>query len=259
MMEFLELTKKFWEFYKINKISPSSTTLYLCLLNIWDNNEQKDFELSDYEISKNLGISRKTIKNSKENLRNLGLISFRVRSGYSTCYKIISDYSLDGSKEKVIAEKKETKTKNIVTLSTPKKENNLVSETNKQVTDKQVTDKQVTDKQVDKKATNQIDENTLIGNELESSKKAIQRKQPTFEEFMDFAKTIEIYTPELDYHLKAKYEQWEASGWRNGYGKFITNWKSSLKNTIPYMTTTNAKKEEVKIPKINRPKNTYNE
>jgi hypothetical protein len=35
--------------------------------------------------------------------------------------------------------------------------------------------------------------------------------------------------------LKLKYESWKESGWKNGNGKKIMNWKSTLLNTIPYI------------------------
>jgi len=37
--------------------------------------------------------------------------------------------------------------------------------------------------------------------------------------------------------LKLKYEAWKVNDWKNGNGKPIKNWKSTLLNTIPYIKT----------------------
>lgn len=41
--------------------------------------------------------------------------------------------------------------------------------------------------------------------------------------------------PNLSFSVKAKYEAWKDAGWKDGNGKKIANWKSKLKNTIPYL------------------------
>ena len=80
---------------------------------------------------------------------------------------------------------------------------------------------------------------------------------PSFEEFMNYAKTLDIYEEGLDVHLKIKYETWKDDGWVSGYNKPIVNWKQTLKNTMPYLRSNN--KNIFNVPKINRPKSTYNE
>ena len=54
---------------------------------------------------------------------------------------------------------------------------------------------------------------------------------PTLEEFLQYADM----SPDFKYPLTAKYEQWVAEGWKDGHGKKIKNWKTKLKNTIPYL------------------------
>jgi hypothetical protein len=54
---------------------------------------------------------------------------------------------------------------------------------------------------------------------------------PTLEEFLNYADM----SPDFKYPLTAKYEQWVAEGWKDGHGKKIKNWKTKLKNTIPYL------------------------
>lgn len=68
----------------------------------------------------------------------------------------------------------------------------------------------------------------------------IQKNEiPTENEFLEYAKTI---LPELkiDYHqsvfsLKSKYLAWKEADWHDGNGNEILNWKTKLRNTIPFL------------------------
>lgn len=78
-------------------------------------------------------------------------------------------------------------------------------------------------------------------------------KVPEFEEFLNYAKTLEPYKPELDFAIRAKYNAWAESGWKDGNGKKIKIWKTKLQNTILHLPA--QKKEftqgaEMKIGKI---------
>jgi hypothetical protein len=57
---------------------------------------------------------------------------------------------------------------------------------------------------------------------------------PELGEFLAYAKTIEIYRPEYDFQIKAKYEAWKENGWKDGYNKIIKSWKTKLKNTMTF-------------------------
>ncbi len=61
---------------------------------------------------------------------------------------------------------------------------------------------------------------------------------PPYAEFLQYAKTLEIYKAELDYSLKAKYDSWVESGWKDGHGKKILKWKGKLANTIIHLKPT---------------------
>jgi len=56
---------------------------------------------------------------------------------------------------------------------------------------------------------------------------------PAFSEFLDYAKTIKpnVSPPAL----KMKYDSWVVNGWKDGNDKKITNWKSKIINTLPYI------------------------
>jgi len=74
---------------------------------------------------------------------------------------------------------------------------------------------------------------------------------PTENDFLIFAKTLEVYEPQLDFSLKAKYESWKESNWKDGNGKPIKNWKTKLKNTIPFLKPTNGHKKNTTYEPVN--------
>ncbi|WP_232211948.1 transcriptional regulator [Capnocytophaga sp. CM59] len=232
MMEYLELIRKFWLFVKECPLNTSAISLYLFLLEKWDVEGQKDFEFSDIEINRKLKMDRNTIRKNKDILRNLGLISYQITNGYPTFYKIILDYSVRKSnKELPVAEKKKVSQEVIVPAidTSPTIE---VPPTASSVATPPPPPKQ--------------------------SKPKLNIETPTLEEFIEYAKTLELYEESLIPHLKTKYETWNENNWVNGYGKPILNWKSTLKSTMPYLKNSN-QGNIFNIPKINRPKSTYNE
>lgn len=56
---------------------------------------------------------------------------------------------------------------------------------------------------------------------------------PEFIEFLEYAKKNESNI--LESSVKLKYDSWIANEWKDGNNKKITNWKSKLLNTIPYL------------------------
>jgi hypothetical protein len=56
---------------------------------------------------------------------------------------------------------------------------------------------------------------------------------PEFSEFLTYALQKEPLINQVD--LKLKYESWVVNEWRDGNGNKISNWKSKLLNTLPYI------------------------
>ena len=80
-MYYLELIQRFWDFNKTAKISSTEISLYFYLLKMGYENDSYDFKISDIELGKELGLTRKTIKSTKGKLKNLGLIQFQSKNG----------------------------------------------------------------------------------------------------------------------------------------------------------------------------------
>ena len=242
-MDYLSLTKKFWTFNDVYPLSAPIVAIYLFLLDNWDKVGGKDFEFSDKVMSKRLKINRKTIKTSKDTLRNLGLINYQITKGFPTLYKIIPDYVIRKGKEVIsVAEKEKTVSKKpitqVISVMSPVQE--AISQS-----------VQITP------PTIPVVFPSLIPKTKEKQVPKTPSNIPSFEEFMNYAKTLDIYEEGLDVHLKIKYETWKDDGWVSGYNKPIVNWKQTLKNTMPYLRSNN--KNIFNVPKINRPKSTYNE
>lgn len=64
----------------------------------------------------------------------------------------------------------------------------------------------------------------------------VEQAIPTLEEFLAYCKEIrEIDFKAYEFSLKSKYEAWVDAKWKDGNNKPIKNWKSKIKNTIPYL------------------------
>ncbi|MET2743972.1 hypothetical protein ABXT13_13290, partial [Staphylococcus caprae] len=52
-------------------------------------NDAYDFKVSDVVLSKELGLTRQTVKSTKEKLQDFGLIQFQTQNGVSGSYRLI--------------------------------------------------------------------------------------------------------------------------------------------------------------------------
>ncbi len=232
-MESFELIKRFWKFNEKERLGSSIVAVYLFLIDMWDENQKADFTISDKQISSVLKVSRKTIKTAKDSLRNLGLLSYKNTNGYPCVYKIITDYEFSTELQTVNKVPKQEKFK----FEKPKE---AVKSAKKE-------------------------EKSLKREIQQVSKKVIEKTPaniPSVDEFLAFAKSLEIYdknSPNIDFKIKTKYESWKENGWKNGHGKAIRNWQTTLKSSLPYMITPTNNSFTGNVPVIKRPKQTYNE
>ncbi|UWX66177.1 hypothetical protein NZD85_09745 [Empedobacter stercoris] len=81
---------------------------------------------------------------------------------------------------------------------------------------------------------------------------------PAFSEFIEYTRTLKGYNETLDPFIEAKYDSWVQNDWKNGYDRPITNWQSSIRSTLPYLNN-QQQNQKITVPKIHRPKTTYNE
>jgi len=76
-------------------------------------------------------------------------------------------------------------------------------------------------------------------NVLNLNAKKGKEKYPTFDEFLEYAKTLKSWQSGFEVQLEAKFNQWNEGNWEDGFGKPIKNWKTKLQNTIIYFKAQN--------------------
>ena len=255
-MYYLELIQRFWDFNKKAKVSPTEVLLYFYLLKIGYENERYDFKISDVELGKELGLTRKTIKSTKEKLKNLGLVQFQSKNGLPCHYRLLLNYSFEIEYEKSIRNEEST----IV----EKDQNREVLEIFENILSAQNSVEAIKEIEInsDVKASSETfpqQKKELEQEQEQSQEQVLQNlknsKIPSLDEFMRYAKSLEGYESELELSISEKYESWINNGWKNTSNRPISNWKSTLKSTLPYLINKSEKNSLSlqDIPNIKRP------
>jgi hypothetical protein len=90
------------------------------------------------------------------------------------------------------------------------------------------------------------DTNTIKEKKVNKKKVNKENDIPLFSVFLEYAKTKK---PNVDSEkLSLKYSAWIENDWRDGNGNKITNWKTKLLNTLPYIDEVNKKKYDPTNP-----------
>ncbi|WP_184429255.1 hypothetical protein [Chryseobacterium shigense] len=235
---------QFWEYNEKEPLGAVAVALYFFLVEIWKKNEKNDFNLSDTEICEGLKITRPTIIALRQKLVTLGMIQYQSKNGLPGHYKILLEYSPALS----VFAKPETDKGDSTTKSSQK----IISKKNK------------TTEKSSQKIEAPKNQNLSADNQLEIPAKTLIQVSgniPLLEEFTQYAKTLDNYVPELDILIKEKYDSWLGNEWKNGYDKPITNWKSSIKNAMPFLQSelqsSSAAFQKISLPTIKRPKSNF--
>ena len=254
-MYYLELIQRFWDFNKKAKVSPTEVLLYFYLLKIGYENERYDFKISDVELGKELGLTRKTIKSTKEKLKNLGLVQFQSKNGLPCHYRLLLNYSFEIEYEK-LCKTEGSKAKQSQKAKIFEIPENILSA--KSIIDF-VSEVEIDNNVQTSSETFPQQKKELEQEQEQSQEQVLQNlknsKIPSLDEFMEYAKSLEGYELELELSISEKYEVWINNDWKNTSNRPISNWKSTLKSTLPYLRN---KSEENSlslqdIPKIKRP------
>ena len=236
-MYYLKLIQKFWNFNQKAKLDANVITVYFYLLNFANDCGSYTVSISDRNFSKTLGLSRNTIMATRKRLQSLGIIHYNKDTDGAATYRLRLDYD-------VVALKPETIPLDALLLdvvvsqdeesiaSSPTSLTSLVSESDKK----------------------ELEESELT-NEGGPDHAAKGTEQPSLDTFLQYAKTLECYEPSLDQKITEKYSSWEKNDWKSVSGRPITDWKSSLKNLMPFMKNTADKDLSLaSISRIKRPK-----
>ena len=250
----LELIQRFWDFNKKAKVSPTEVLLYFYLLKIGYENERYDFKISDVELGKELGLTRKTIKSTKEKLKNLGLIQFQSKNGLPSHYRLLLNYSIEIEPEKLI--------KNEENTIVEKKQNREILEIFESILSAQNSVEVIKEIEIDNELKPSSESSQKKKPELEQEQSQKQEqlnlknsKIPSLYQFMEYAKSLESYEPKIELSIREKYEIWKNNDWKNTSNRPISNWKSTLKSTLPYLRNRSGENSLSlqDIPNIKRP------
>ena len=74
-MNYLELIYRFWDFNKKIQLGSTAIAMYLYLLQRSSENKCHGVTISDVALRKQLGLTRKTVKSTKEKLEKIGPIT----------------------------------------------------------------------------------------------------------------------------------------------------------------------------------------
>lgn len=103
---------------------------------------------------------------------------------------------------------------------------------------------QMNDEEIEQAKNKQMLEQMLklyINEDVDVNKdKSINKDIPSKEDFSNYAlEYIEENKigkkEQYQSQIESKYDTWVASGWKDGYGKKIENWKLKIQNTIPHI------------------------
>ncbi|MEC5395239.1 hypothetical protein [Bergeyella sp. RCAD1439] len=225
-----KLYQKFFQYNRKEPLEPNLYVLYITLLEIWIENNTNPFEASTHDLLPRVNMSRATINRTKFLLKQKGLIEYSSQKGGANKFTLVE------INEEVEIPQIEPEKLQMPQMEVPKIEQPLENA---------------------QKATVVIPE--LPKEETPKSKIISNAKDiPPFSEVLNFAKTIKIYNDSMEIYLQSKYDSWVENGWRNGFDKPITNWKSSIRNTIPHLNKTK-NTTSISIPTIKRPITTYDE
>lgn len=225
---YLELIQKFWSFNQKARLNTTAVAMYLYLLKLANDNGGYEFSITDSTVADALSLTRKTVKPTKEKLRALGLLQFENKRGHPCSYRLLLDYAIPVS-ESVIIENTTSNSKPIEAMV----DHNVI---------------RLSDNDIGDIAAQNIEEPLVYFSSA---------SYPSWEEFLQYARTLEAYNAILDSEIRNKYCSWVENDWKNAAGRPITNWRSSLKSTLPFMKTQVANTTPLSmesISKIKRPK-----
>ena len=113
-----KLFEKIFDLNSRNKIGSNTITVFTFILYKCED-VQKEIELSDYEMARELGLSRQTVITAKNKLKLLGLLDYRRNPGFSNRF-ILKANELPKEKPTIIIETKEIPVDGLNRITEPK-------------------------------------------------------------------------------------------------------------------------------------------
>jgi len=228
-MYYVELIDRFWLFSKKAKPGTAAISLYLYLLQLAKEKNAYQFAISDVNLGKSLGVSRATVRTTREKLRKFGLIEYHSVQGSAGIYRLMVNYPLDPKNFK----KAQNDPASGIIDFFGRNDNVLEIEKGNSFA--------TFDKIIPLEPTSLLIDGRVV---------------PGLQEFLDYARTLDAYYPELDSLIMEKHSGWLKCNWKSASGRPITNWQSSLKNVLPFLSSEVGQNQLTVdgIPEIRHPK-----
>lgn len=232
-MYYIELIDRFWLFVEKTKPGTAAISLYLYLLQVAKQKDTYQFTISDIELAKRLGLNRATVKTTRQKLSKFGLIEYYHEQGAARICRLMVNYPLEPTGfDKVQNERASSiidffgRNKNVLQIEEIDEKDNLSV---------------IVDENIPVEPTSLLIDGRVL---------------PGPEEFLEYARTLDAYHPELDDLIMEKYSGWLKNNWKSSSGRPIINWHSSLKNVLPFLTSEVVpdKLTVHNIPEIRHPK-----
>lgn len=221
------LIQRFWEYNKSQPLGSTALLIYFYLLKLGHDQNSYSVSISDIKVGKELGLTRKTVKVTKEKLQNSGVIKYVTKNGLACTYTIIPDYLFQTLES-------ETKPADTSILR--------VHQTRKRQKEIKISDAVVHKIQNPERSIEKWPPETRLH-------KRKSTPIPTLEQVYSYVKSLQMYDSSLDEPVKLKYLDWINNGWKNNFNRPISDWKSTIKNSLPYLQSS-SKSNTVLIPTI---------
>lgn len=250
-MTYIDLINRFWEAYRVKKFSDIDTAIYFFLLNEcnirrWLN----PFELQTRNIEICIGVSRKTIGEARNRLKQRGIIDFVEAQGRGPTTYLIDGADITNNvlrelfcvSDSVTSKKHKGNTRVTQTVTQGLHKGNTTPDCTLYIEDRRNKNKDSKDVAVATRgAPQRIEPESLFA---EEERKAAKKKSPTKPKTTFEPPTLdEVRRYFLSQDADKRLENWEESAqrfydnftavdWRDKYNRRITRWDSRANSWI---------------------------
>lgn len=265
-MTYIELLNRFWDFYRVKKFSDIDTAIYFFLLNEcnirrWLN----PFELQTRNIEICFGISRKTIGEARNRLKQRGLIDFIEAQGRGP-----TTYLMDGAEinndvlkelfcvsDCVSPKKHKGNTNGNTKVTQGLHKGNTTQDSTLLIEERRYkTLDNPPNPQRGKRARAPVEDSLFSEKELEKSRpigvkaaRLVEFSPPTPEEVRSYflRRQADARLPDWEIEADSFFSYYDSQGWVKSNGRKVANWESLANDWIL------RKEKELKQPKRHEP------
>lgn len=249
-MTYIDLINRFWEAYRVKKFSDIDTAIYFFLLNEcnirrWLN----PFELQTRNIEICIGVSRKTIGEARNRLKQRGIIDFVEAQGRGPTIYLIDGADITNNvlrelfcvSDSVTSKKHKGNTNGNTRVTQRLHKGNTTPDSTLYIEDKRYKSKESSVADATRSAHPRIAPNSLFADEEKKASKTKSQPNPKSEFEPPTLNEVRQYF--LSRYADKRLANWEESAqrfydnftavdWRDKYNRRITRWDSRANSWI---------------------------